>query len=304
MHTGFRPTRRNALRVGAALVGAALSAIAGAHSTPLMRPAPSLAHVEVYDRANGSTLSVYEHGGRQYIIGVPGHEYAIRIRNTTGQRILAVTSVDGVNVVTGDTASPSQSGYVIDPWSSVEIAGWRKSMSRTAAFYFTEHSNSYAARTGRPFDVGVIGVAVFNERVVRPRISRSDRRDDGRAEAPADSIAERRADAPASAAAPSASESTSPSGFAQRQQDSMRSEQAPAPQPLAKLGTGHGRSESSYARQVAFERATNDPAQIVALQYDRYDNLVALGVLPQQQDHYARRTPRPFPGVRFVPDPN
>jgi hypothetical protein len=73
---------------------------------------------------------------------------------------------------------------------------------------------------------------------------------------------------------------------------------------MAKLGTGHGRSESSHARQVAFERATNDPAQIVALQYDRYDNLVALGVLPQQHDHYARRAPRPFPGVRFVPDPN
>ena len=92
MDTGFRPTRRNALRVGAALVGAALSAIAGAHSTPLMRPAQPLAHVEVYDRATGSTLSVYQQGGRQYIIGVPGHEYAIRIRNTTGQRILAVSA--------------------------------------------------------------------------------------------------------------------------------------------------------------------------------------------------------------------
>lgn len=302
MDTGYRPSRRNAIRAGAALVAAALSAVACAHS-PSVRPAQPLAHVEIYDRATGSTLSVYEHGGRQYIIGVPGHEYAIRIRNATGQRILAVTSVDGVNVVTGDTASPSQSGYVIDPWSSVEIAGWRKSMSRTAAFYFTDHSNSYAARTGRPFDVGVIGVAVFNERIVRPRISLSDKRDYGRAEAPAEAMAERRADAPASAAAPPLSQSTAPSGFAARQQDSQRSEQA-APQPMAKLGTGHGRSESSHARQVAFERATNDPAQIVALQYDRYDNLVALGVLPQQQDHYARRTPRPFPGVRFVPDPN
>ncbi len=51
-----------------------------------------------------------EKDGRHYIVGMPGHEYAVRIRNTTGARILVVTSVDGVNVVTGDTAAPSQSG--------------------------------------------------------------------------------------------------------------------------------------------------------------------------------------------------
>ena len=68
----------------------------------------------------------------------------------TGERILAVTSVDGVNAVSGETASPEQSGYVIDAWGSVEITGWRKSLDRTAAFYFTDLGDSYAARTGRP----------------------------------------------------------------------------------------------------------------------------------------------------------
>ena len=47
----------------------------------------------------------------------------------------------------------------------VDIAGWRKNLARTAAFYFTELPDSYAARTGRPDHVGVIGVAVFRERV-------------------------------------------------------------------------------------------------------------------------------------------
>ncbi len=98
---------------------------------------------------------------------MPGHEYAVRIRNCTGGRVLVVTSVDGVNVISGDTASPGQSGYVLDPWASVEIAGWRKSMERTAAFYFTDLGDSYAARTGRPQNVGVIGVAVFQERPKR-----------------------------------------------------------------------------------------------------------------------------------------
>ncbi len=77
--------------------------------------------------------------------------------------------MDGVNVITGKTASPSQSGYVLDPWGLVDIDGWRKSMDQVAAFYFTALPDSYAARTGRPDNVGVIGVALFREREVMPQ---------------------------------------------------------------------------------------------------------------------------------------
>jgi hypothetical protein len=73
--------------------------------------------------------------------------------------------VDGVNVITGQSADPSQSGYVLSPRGALEILGWRKSLSQTAAFYFTALPDSYAARTGRPDDVGVIGVAVFRRKV-------------------------------------------------------------------------------------------------------------------------------------------
>ena len=54
---------------------------------------------------------------------------------------------------------------------------------------------------------------------------------------------------------------------------------------------------------VAFERATDSPAETVAVQYDRRENLVAMGVLPPP--HYARRQqPDPFPAaLRFAPDP-
>jgi hypothetical protein len=70
---------------------------------------------------------------------------------------------------------------------------------------------------------------------------------------------------------------------------------------LAKLGTGHGRTETSHAWRTTFERATGGPAQIVALQYDRYENLVAQGVITAPT--HVARTPRPFPALRFVPDP-
>ena len=290
--------RRALLGAGALLVAAALAGPAMAYSPP---PSPGLAQVDVYDRMNGAALPVYSKDGVQYIVGVPGHEYAVRIRNCTGSRILAVTSVDGVNVISGETAAPAQSGYVIEPWGSVEIAGWRKNMSRTAAFFFTEHSNSYAARTGRPFDVGVIGVAVFAERIARPaqRISEAQ---PSRDEAKRADKAEASAEAPAAPAAQAASNATGATSDALRE-DAPSRERRQSIQPMAKLGTGHGRSEASYARQVAFERATSEAAQVVAIQYDRHENLVALGVLPAASPHFAQRAPRPFPGLRFAPDP-
>ena len=169
MNPVFSKARRTLL---VSALGLAVSACA-AHGTPndtsYTPPLPrggGIVQVEVFDRHAAATLPVYPSAGRRYIVGTPGHEYAVRIRNTTGARVLVVTSVDGVNVVSGDTAAPSQAGYVLDPWGSVEIIGWRKSLERTAAFFFTEHQNSYAARTGRPSDVGVIGVAVFRERAV------------------------------------------------------------------------------------------------------------------------------------------
>jgi hypothetical protein len=225
----------------------AIGALTLAQAAAANWPYAALVSVDAYDRTDGSALNVYVKDGRRYIVGTPGHEYAVRIRNCTGERILAVTSVDGVNVVSGETASPEQSGYVIEPYGSVEIAGWRKSFERTAAFYFTDLRDSYAARTGRPGNVGVIGVAVFKERqlpiVYRPQ------RDKIAADAPAP-----RAEAPASAAN---AESAAAAGQANERDDTQRSAGAVAKQ----LGTGHGRSETSYAQRVNFERATSTPAR-------------------------------------------
>ncbi len=52
---------------------------------------------------------------------------------------------------------------MLGPRQGYDIQGWRKSLERVAAFFFTEHQSSYAARTGRPDNVGVVGVAVFRK---------------------------------------------------------------------------------------------------------------------------------------------
>ena len=123
--------------------------------------------IDVVTRPDGRVLPVYPKDGRGYVMGTPGQEYGIRVCNTTGERVLAVMSVDGVNVVSGETASPSQSGYVLSAHECADINGWRKSLAATAAFYFTELPDAYATRTGRPDNVGVIGVALFRERPQR-----------------------------------------------------------------------------------------------------------------------------------------
>ena len=125
--------------------------------------------LSIYDRTEGRRLPVYWHEGRAYIAGKPGNEYQIALRSRQSQDVLAVVSVDGVNVITGETAHPSQSGYVLSPRGALDILGWRKNLSQTAAFYFTSLPDSYAARTGRPDDVGVIGVALFHRKLQQPQ---------------------------------------------------------------------------------------------------------------------------------------
>ena len=241
-----------------------------------------VADVTIQDRADNRTLPVYFHDGRHYVVGKPGNEYQVTIRNRQAGEILAVVSVDGVNAVSGETANWSQTGYVLSPYTSFGIKGWRKSLQRVAAFFFTELENSYAARTGRPDHVGVIGVAVFR-RKSEPAISiNRDYRQ--RREAPASG-------APQAEADPAA-----------KQSGRTAAADAAAPQPPAlenSLGTGHGRSETSVVRYSSFERASSTPDEVITIHYDSYRNLVALGVI-QEAPRIAR--PNPFPG-QFVPDP-
>jgi hypothetical protein len=239
-----------------------------------------IADISVVDRSQQRTLHVYWHEGRAYVEGKPGNEYQIVVRNQAGQDVLAVVSVDGINVVTGETAAPSQGGYVIDPWQHLDVAGWRKSLSRTAAFYFTEISDSYAARTGRPQNVGVIGAALYRRKAEALSYQVPfDREFEGRA------MRERneRGDSTGSLSEPSASS------------------RAPAAPVLEKqFGTGHGRSEASHARTVNFERATSSPEEVITIYYDSRANLSARGII--RDNVWQRREPQPFP-QHFVPDP-
>src|SRR5947199_10516693 len=92
-----------------------------------------LVDLTVYDRTEGRRLAVYWHEGKAYVVGKPGNEYQVSVRNRLREDLLAVVSVDGVNVISGETADPSQTGYVFASYSAYDIARWRKTIAETAA---------------------------------------------------------------------------------------------------------------------------------------------------------------------------
>ena len=238
--------------------------------------ARDLVEMDVIDRDNGQWLPEYGHRGQTWIAGVPGHRYSVKLTNTTGQRVLVVLSVDGINAVTGETANPSQGGYVLEAWESAEISGWRKSMDDIAQFVFTDLGDSYAARTGRPHNVGVIGVAVFQELQRRPY------------PLPSPPIGRNRSyEQQASKAAAAAAEMESATDSVAQQ----------------RMGTGHGQREWSPVGQTRFQRASLKPAQISEVRYDDARRLYAMGAIPRESRIRPRPSaPRAFPDG-FVADP-
>lgn len=255
-----------------ALLLLALSCSAPAVARPLVE-------LTVIDRESGQPLPRALHRGQHWIAGEPGHRYSVQLTNNSAQRVLVVLSVDGINAVTGDVADPSQSGYVLAPWQSTQVAGWRKSYQDVAQFVFTGIADSYAARTGRPDHVGVIGIAVF-EQARAQRRAHVDASGAGRTSPP---------DARRPAAEARQSQAAAASGGARMAEDSS----------MQTIGTGHGAREWSPVGSTSFARASHVPAQITQLRYDAHATLVARGILPGHPHHDG---PRAFPGG-FVADP-
>ena len=300
-----------------------------------------MAEVSIIDCDGWVPLSTYFYHGEYWVAGRPGARYAIEIRNRLGERLLAVTSVDGVNVISGETAGWDQVGYVFDPEQRTEITGWRKSDAEVAAFTFTRTPSSYAARTGRPANIGVIGVALFRERQPQPVYAPSviggapGRLQVPPSPAPASapaipsesqaggrSVASNRQGATTPAATPAAAPSpapiaatgpepilTTPSDLG-RTLDAAGQDAISSP-PLRervispKLGTGHGAREASFVTHTEFTRLQLEPNEVIRIHYDSLENLVAMGIVERPHHPIAPNT-NPFPaspGEQYVPDP-
>ena len=127
---------------------------------------------EINVMVNGSRCKQYNHDGKTFIEAKKGSEYTIEIKNNTWQRVLAVCSVDGLDILNGKPAVENGPGYVISGYNTGRFDGFRVSNETVAKFIFDYKNSSYAAskEDGSEKNVGVIGVRIFQEKVKPPTI--------------------------------------------------------------------------------------------------------------------------------------
>lgn len=123
----------------------------------------TLFDVQLQDK-NGNKLPTYNHDGKLYIAGEINQEYFIKITNKSFYRLEAVITVDGRDVLCGEIGDVKNSGYVIEPYKTASIKGFRQNMDEVAAFKFGKPKGAYATKMGSGENVGIIGVAVYMEK--------------------------------------------------------------------------------------------------------------------------------------------
>ena len=121
---------------------------------------------EVEILVNGKPVKEYYKDGKTYVEARGGARFTIKVKNNGYRRILAVPSVDGLSVMNGKEASLHSGGYIVSAYNTITIDGWRTSDSDVAEFFFTNPEGSYAVKSDKPGNLGVIGVAIFREKEV------------------------------------------------------------------------------------------------------------------------------------------
>jgi hypothetical protein len=102
-----------------------------------------------------------------YLEAQRGDNYSIVVRNRLPGRVGVVIAVDGRNIISGGKSflGSNERMYIIEPYGSATLEGWRTDLQSVNRFYFTDVPDSYAVRTfGDTSAMGVISVAVFREK--------------------------------------------------------------------------------------------------------------------------------------------
>ncbi len=285
--------------VSAAVLLFALAGCVGVQggTTPEV-PAIDNEAISVWVQSEGAVLPMYDVGGQHYLLGLEGAYYQVALANRTDVRIEAVVSVDGLDVITGQVADfKTQRGYVLGPGEQILVEGFRRSLDAVAGFQFTTHDASYAAQMGQGGNVGVIGVAVFDELPRKEPVTiagggaTASAGGGGAIESAGGGAMESAPSTPVSAAKPA------PAMDAEMAEDES-------------MGTGWGDDINSQAEVVPFKRRTPDaPLDVVALFYNDRAGLERAGVVfpADAPIEPVNQNPNPFPGVEgggpFAPAP-
>ena len=223
-----------------------------------------------------------------FVEGRVGSAFCIKIRNNSWQRKLFVPTVDGLSVMDGEVGEFESGGYIVAPYSSVEIKGWRTSDDEVAEFFFSGRQDSYSVRLGKgKVNLGVIGVAVFGEKVRQqyyayPSIL---------PQAPTSSDWEPQFFA-------SASQTCGDNSGSMTNASMILSASANMAQVV---GTGFGDRKESHVTSVSFDREAS-PECVFQIFYNTREELKKLGIDFEKRNCYV--SPQAFPGRYCKPPQN
>jgi len=237
----------------------------------------NLVDVQVLVQGRSAPLFVrWDQSDRFYFQAFKGRNYSLLLHNRTGERVGVLIAVDGLNVVTGERSglAAGEPMYVLGPWESATIRGWRTSLQDVRQFVFVDEERSYAERTGQANgDMGWIRVLSFRENrplAVTPPWGRikSGYRDSGPA---------RGEESPAPA--PSTERDVRPESRAQNELAPRADDGFP--------GTGWGDRRNDPVRRVQFDPQRTATDQLV-LRYEYESGLRALGIFPRHRRTWMR----------------
>lgn len=276
---GRHPRHLAALILGAAVLLPALHAEASRRFEPPRTVPGELVDVQVLVDGRAAPLFAPPRSiDRHYFQAFKGRNYSLQVTNQTGRRIGVLITVDGLNVVNGERSNLSnrESMYVLGPWESTEIKGWRTSLDHVRRFVFVDEERSYAERTDQANgDMGWIRVLTFNEEGwhghvldgwFRGELERRSREQDERADAGS-------AEPPASAPAPRDQATRQAMPGSELKAEGNRGALSEEAHP----GTGWGRQSDDPVRRTRFD-AEDRPTDRVVLRYEYATGLRALGI--------------------------
>jgi hypothetical protein len=288
-------------RMAVLLAGAALSCTMARAQAVALVPGNLVAVSVQVDGRPASLYPATDASERYYLEARSGSRYAVTLCNRSGERLGVVLSVDGLNAISGgrDSSSPGRM-YVLDPWQSTSVQGWRTSLQDVRQFTFVDERRSYAARTGQANEkMGWIEVAVYRERRPYPRAVATPFPEPRAGRSEDDAARDR---GQSQAVPPAASASGSPA------QPTARAEAAAPPAGFEREakssypGTGWGDHAHDPVMLVSFD-PEREPIQKTTLRYEYHRTLVALGILPEPPVYRDRLWQREHAELGFAQPP-
>jgi hypothetical protein len=261
-------------------------------------PASERGRFELSVIVDGSAAAEYPFRDRTYIEALRGKSFSVRLCNPTGERVAVALSVDGLNVIDARrTTAGAATKWILGPGQTVDIPGWQVSGQTSRRFFFTETARSYAKWIGDTRNVGVIEAVFFREKA---------RRVAPLTLAPAAPSREASRDSAAGAAGETAQggvEGGVPGGVPQNKaRTEARGSISPTRESESFAATGIGERTEFPVQWVRFEEDPV-PAASILLRYEFRRELARLGVLPGEDDLYARDRGRGF-DRSYAPDPD